>query len=390
MNDSEYAAASQRLDAELLAAIARWHRDGTLLEAGAFDDLAMHLLRYQLRYNRPYARYCARLGVTPDALPDSWECIPAVPAAAFKEAALATFDPAQAALAFTTSGTTTGTAGRHYFESAALYDAALLAAFDRFVLPDGAALRYLNLVPDPLERPTSSLGYMLARVARERGVGETGWYVRGDRLDDAAFERSLRDAAAAGQPVCVAATAFALAAAIEALERRDARVELAPGSRVMETGGFKGRTRAIERDELYRRACERFGLRDDAIVAEYGMTELTSQYYDDVLVRPADALRKVRRKVAPPWLRTRVAGPDGGTLPAGIVGTLVHVDLANRSSCIAVATEDLGAWFEATEQRPAGLVLIGRDRGAELRGCSLDAETLLNAAANVTSDWVTG
>lgn len=381
MSDSAYVAASQRLDDALLAAIDRWQRDGTSLGPGAFDDLAMRLLRYQLRYNRPYARYCASLGVTPDALPDSWERIPAVPAAAFKEAALATFDPARAALAFATSGTTTGTAGRHYFESAALYDAALLAAFDRFVLPDGATLQYLNLVPNPAERPTSSLGYMMARVARERGVGETGWYVRGDRLDDAAFERDLRAATAAGQPVCVATTAFALAAAIEAMERRDVRVELPAGSRVMETGGFKGRTRAIERDELYRRTCERFGLRDEAIVAEYGMTELTSQYYDDVLVRPAHGAHEVRRKVAPPWLKTRVAGPDGRTLPPGTVGALVHVDLANRSSCIAVATEDLGAWFEATPRRPAGLVLLGRDRGAELRGCSLDAETLLERRA---------
>lgn len=377
MTAPEYAAHSRRLDDELLETIGRWHRDAAPIERGAFDDLALRLLRYQLQYDRAYAQYCARFGVTPAALPDSWEQIPAVPAAAFKEAALTTFDPARAALAFATSGTTTGTSGRHYFETAALYDAALLAAFDRFVLPDAARLHYLNLVPDPAERSTSSLGYMMARVAGERGVAQAGWYVHGDRLDDAGFERDLRGAAAAGQPVCVAATAFALAAAIDALERRRVRVELPPGSRVMETGGFKGRVRAIERDELYRRTCDRFGLRDGMIVAEYGMTELTSQYYDDVLVRPPNASPAVRRKIAPPWLRTRVAGPDGRTLPAGTVGALVHVDLANRSSCIAVATEDLGVWFDATPERAAGLVLIGREGGAELRGCSLDAETLL-------------
>ena len=37
-------------------------------------------------------------------------------------------------------------------ETAALYDAALLAAFDRFVLADGARLRFFNLVPSPAER----------------------------------------------------------------------------------------------------------------------------------------------------------------------------------------------------------------------------------------------
>jgi hypothetical protein len=64
-------------------------------------------------------------------------------------------------------------------------------------------------------------------------------------------------------------------------------------------------------------------------------------------------------------------GPDGRTLPAGVVGALVHVDLANRSSCVAVQTEDLGV---ATPE--GGIILIGREKGAELRGCSLDAEQL--------------
>ncbi|MGC1380699.1 MAG: hypothetical protein WA814_06700, partial [Candidatus Baltobacteraceae bacterium] len=63
-------------------------------------------------------------------------------------------------------------------------------------------------------------------------------------------------------------------------------------------------------------------------------------------------------------------GPDRATLPNGTVGALVHVDLANRSSCVAIQTEDLGVRFDD------GLVLIGREQGASLRGCSLDAEDL--------------
>jgi hypothetical protein len=47
------------------------------------------------------------------------------------------------------------------------------------------------------------------------------------------------------------------------------------------------------------------------------------------------------------------------------------VDLANRSSCVAVQTEDLGV-----ETEDSGIILIGREQGAELRGCSLDAEAL--------------
>ncbi len=362
--------ASGALDARILAAIARWHGTGDALDDAAFDALALEVFDYQLRYNAPYARYCASLGISTSSPPRRWDEIPPVPAAAFKDAVLATFDPARAALVFETSGTTGGRPGRHFLETPDLYDAALLAGFDRFVVPDGKRLRYLNLVPDPSERPHSSLGYMMGRVCERRGDGKTGWYVRGDALALGDFFDALRRAAAEDTPVCVATTAFALAGALDALEERSVSFELPPGSRIMETGGFKGRARIVERAGLYARARRAFGVPLDAIVAEYGMTELSSQYYDGVLARGEDAAADARKKYAPPWLRARVVGPDGATLPDGTVGALVHVDLANRASCVAVATEDLGVRFDDA------LVLIGRESGAALRGCSLDAETL--------------
>ena len=112
----DYKSESEALDAEILGVVERWHRTGETLGERAFNDLALRLFEYQLRYNEPYARYCARLGVT--SAPDSWERIPAVPAPAFKEVALTTFDPLSAALVFETSGTTLGTPGRHYMQTA--------------------------------------------------------------------------------------------------------------------------------------------------------------------------------------------------------------------------------------------------------------------------------
>jgi hypothetical protein len=325
-----------------------------------FNDLALRLFEYQLRYNEPYARYCARLHMTE---PQSWEEIPAVPAAAFKEAALTTFDARATALVFETSGTTQGAPGRHYMETPALYDAALLAGFDRFVLTGGPRLRYLNLVPNLRQRPHSSLGYMMAAVAAQRGDDRTGWYLRDDELLVDVFETDLRAAIEAGQPVCVAATAFALVHLLDAMDERGVRFILAPGSCVMETGGFKGRARAVEREELDSRTSAAFGIAPTAIVSEYGMTELTSQYY----------ARAARPHAGPPWLRARVVGPERTTLPRGQLGALLHVDLANRSSCLAIQTADLGM------QSGDGLVLVGRDSEAPPRGCSLDAEELRTA-----------
>jgi hypothetical protein len=363
----DYSAESHALDREILDTIDAWHRHGAELEQGEFNELALRLFDYQLRYNAPYARYCERLGVTRDAFPASWEAIPAIPAPAFKEATLATFYARGAALTFETSGTTDGRPGRHYLETAALYDAALLAGFDRFMLADGAALRYLNLVPNPREARHSSLGYMMKRVADERGDGKTGWYLRDGELLFEAFKGDLRVAIAQSQPVCVAATAFALVHLLDAMEGEGLRVLLPPGSRIMETGGFKGRSRMVAREELYERTCDHFGVSTEAVMAEYGMTELSSQYYDR---RPPGAVIARRRKVAPPWLRARVVGPDRKTLPNGETGAILHVDLANRSSCIAIQTEDLGVQYDD------GFVLVGRAGDAEPRGCSLEAEDL--------------
>lgn len=351
------------LDARILAAI-----DAYALDDAGFLALARDLFAYQIERNAPYAAYACSLGFDRARLPERVEDIPAVPAAAFKEARLATFPPAQTALWFETSGTTLGRGGRHEFSTPRLYEAALLASFDRLVLGDGARLRYLQLVPDPRERPHSSLGFMMRAVAQARGDDAGGWYLHDDELDVDGFLRDVARARADGIAVCIATTAFALVALLDALAERQLVLVLPPGSRVMETGGFKGRTRIVERSWLYTETAARLGLSTAAIVAEYGMTELSSQYYD----APASRRRiEPRVKLPPPWLRPIVVDGEGRPLPDGVVGAIRHVDLANRGSVVAIETEDLGALVEG------GLVLLGREQGAELRGCSLDAETLL-------------
>jgi hypothetical protein len=216
---------------------------------------------------------------------------------------------------------------------------------------------------------------MMGVVTHERGDGAGGWYLHGDELDVDAFVRDAERAIARGVPICVATTAFALVALLDALAERHRALALPAGSRIMETGGFKGRTRTVDRATLYAHASSRLGVPVEAIVAEYGMTELSSQYYDSFASRTRAGARV---KLAPPWLRPIVVGGDGRPLPRGVVGAIRHVDLANRGSVLAIETEDLGALVDASagSEHP-GLVLIGREEGAELRGCSLDAETLL-------------
>jgi hypothetical protein len=159
---------------------------------------------HQLRWNAPYAAYARSLGVRDDALPQRAVDIPAVPAAAFKDAALSTVAPERAALWFETSGTTLARSGRHYLESPRLYEAALSAGFAHFI-PGGAGgrTRYALLVPAPADRPHSSLGYMMATVVRERAA-DALWALHGDLLDVDALVAFAASARADAAPVCVA------------------------------------------------------------------------------------------------------------------------------------------------------------------------------------------
>lgn len=367
MNDD----VTRDLDARFLALVRAFATTGAGPSEEIFDALARDTFAYQFARNGPYRRFATSLGVDGARALRSWRDIPAVPASAFKDATLATFAIAYAELEFHTSGTTAATAGKHYIERAALYDAALLAGFDHFMLADGAKLRYLMLVPNPRVRRHSSLGYMLGHVAVLRGDGKAAYYLDDDGVDVAGFAQALDTAIAQAQAVCIAGTAFGLVALLDGLRDRGRTFAAPPGSRIMETGGFKGRARAVERTEFYLALEAALGIPQTGIVAEYGMTELVSQCYDAPVSRPAG----VRIKAAVPWLRTLVLDAAGREVCPGEAGFLRHVDLGNRSSVVAIDTADRGY---AT---PGGIVLLGRQTDAPLRGCSLDAEDVLATPA---------
>ncbi len=105
------------------------------------------------------------------------------------------------------------------------------------------------------------------------------------------------------------------------------------------------------------------------------MTEMCSQFNDKVLrERALSRSPEWRHKVVPPWVRTQVL--DAETLEPvadGKIGVLRHFDLANLDSVMAILTDDLGL------AGSGGFEILGRARGAELRGCSIAMDQWLTA-----------
>lgn len=360
------------LQSRLLGVIARGAH--APLDDAEFDALARAVFAHQYGCNASYRAYCDRRGATP-ATVTRWGDVPAVPTDAFKAAALVCGDPAHAAAVFRTSGTTQGRErrGTHYVADLALYDAALRAGFGAHLLPDGARPVVLSLVPSPAELPDSSLSHMIGEVMDEFAAPGSGWFVSADggiardRLRDA-----LRTAEAEGTPVCIPGTAFAFVHWLDALAAAGERFRLPQGSRVMDTGGFKGRSREVTRDELYAALDDRLGIAPAWCVNEYGMTEMSSQFYDGVA--GSAAAPGERLHVGPSWVRTGATDPETlAPLPHGESGVLRHHDLANLNSVMAIQTADLGF------TTPAGFRVLGRAQGAEARGCSIAMDELLLA-----------
>jgi Acyl-protein synthetase, LuxE len=299
--------------AALDAAMIGWTREPEWQRDDArFEQLALTLFAFQFERCAPYRRFCRERGRTPREV-RSWRDVPAVPTGAFKELALTSFPRERAAHVFRTSGTSLGARGALYLDTLAVYEASLAASFARHVLPDlapGALARFAVLAPPRSEAPDSSLSHMFDAMIEAAGAPGSAHWIADGTLD---AERALRDLARlCGEegvgPIALCGTAFAFVHLLEELERRALRFALPPEARVMETGGFKGRSRSLPREELYGWIGDRLGVPAERIVNQYGMTELGSQFYDSVLRRPGEP----RRKLAPPWVRVRMLDPGGG------------------------------------------------------------------------------
>jgi hypothetical protein len=337
----------------------------------SFDALAVDLARFQAAHVPGYARLCAARGVDVAAVARAADA-PAVPTDAFKLAPVFAFDLREVAVTFRTSGTTIGARGQHHFRRVATYDAAALA-FGRAMLArdlEGPP-SVLVLGPSDVEAPDSSLAHMCALFARELGrpqPPERTFFVRRGELDVPGLRARVRELPA-GTPTIVLATSFALVHLLDALAGEVLPLPL--GSRIMQTGGFKGKSREVDAHELRRGVSRAFAVAERAVVCEYGMTELSSQLWEATLV---DDGMDHGVYVEPPWVR--VVPVDEETLaplPEGRIGIARIEDLANVDSAFAVLAPD------RVRRVAGGVELLGRAPHAAPRGCSIALDEMLSA-----------
>jgi hypothetical protein len=341
------------------------------LSTPQFAALALELFALQFQHNPAYQKICSARQRTP-ATVTHWTQIPCVPTSAFKELELTCLSPVERTAVFHSSGTTEQKPSRHFHnpESLAIYEASLWAAFQRHLR---TANPFVSLTPEPAVAPRSSLVQMFETVRQRVGSGAFFGRVAADgawTMDFATVIEALKKSAADARPLTLLGTAFSFVHLLDFLAEKRLRVELPAGSQVLETGGYKNRSRVLPKPELHALITRSLGVGRENIICEYGMSELSSQAYDSAptLRRQAGQGSDAPERYFhfPPWARVQIISPETGREVAeGETGLIRIFDLANVFSVAAIQTEDLGI------RRGDGFELMGRAQLAEPRGCSL-------------------
>jgi len=341
----------------------------------SFDSIAVDIAKHQHASATGIERLFHLRKANIDSITHASQ-IPAVPTDVFKLRRVACHPPDLDQVVFKTSGTTIGARGTHALRDVETYRAAARAWAGAMLHPDTASMHWIVLAPEYENNPGSSLGFMLADLSTATG-GVATWAVRAvsavrdGSLDidliACAIDKSRKD----GVPAIVAGASFAF---VYLLDELGGKVLPLPGGRAMQTGGFKGRSRTVDGEELRADIASAFGFDVDRVVSEYGMTELGSQAYDGGLC--ASLGMGGRRDVfsPPPWMRVVAVSSDSlEPVDDGQVGIARVEDLTNVDSAVVVQTSDRIVLCDG------GFRLLGRLDGAPPRGCSIGIDEILQS-----------
>lgn len=213
-----------------------------------------------------------------------------------------------------------------------------------------------TLVPTTKKWPNSSLAYMFERLSKGRQVLHLV-EANGQKPGDL----TLRDPEIIEGfviPTGIFTTSYM---GVKLMESMDP-IEMPPGSFIVDTGGYKGVVRDHSREEFVDLAMDKLGLPRENIISEYGMSEMASHFWSEMV--DGRELWKIPRSV-----HVEILDPDEN----GIGQVALH-DLLNVWTTTSVITSDLGEVVDGGYFIPHG-----RMAGAPLKGCSIVAERAYNA-----------
>ncbi len=313
------------------------------IEKHQFDALALEVFRYQSIHCEVYRRYLAHLGIDTSNINKTAD-IPYLPIEFYKRFQVKTGN-FESELCFESSSTGNTGISKHHILSADHYRTSFRTCFN-YAFGDNRTFCHLALLPSYLERSHSSLVFQVDDFIRNSKYSQSAFFLR----NHAELNKTLIENEKMEVPTILWGVSFALLDFIEEFQ-----FEL-KHTRVIETGGMKGRRMEITREELHALLKGGFGL--NTVAGEYGMTELMSQAY-----APGDGLY-----LCPPSMRVtarEINDPLSGPV-YNRHGAINICDLNNIASCAFIASSDLGKVYDN-----GSFEILGRLDHSDTRGCNL-------------------
>lgn len=254
---------------------------------------------------------------------------------------------------FRSSGTTDAERAQSEFSELGmeLYKFSALWGFSSMLKREGIAKPKLaSAIPSQKEWPESSLAHMLMWFSE---------YWDFSYLAEKDF-RTLSESNPE-RPLIFFITGFQLVHLLDSTPK----LKLPSHFYLLETGGTKGKSRSISKEDLYSLVCERWGLRREQILSEYGMSELACQAYY------ADASREYFQ--FPEHVKLSVQTSIHGLSQEGTGNLIIH-DPMRVDIPAAIRTQDV-----CQLKRSGEFKILGRAETAPLKGCSLRFEELISS-----------
>jgi phenylacetate-coenzyme A ligase PaaK-like adenylate-forming protein len=314
-----------------------------ITNAHQFDLFALKAFQFQYKNNRIYRQFCDFMNASPGKI-NAIDRIPFLPIELFKNHRIVTGDLPEQVI-FRSSGTTGSIKSEHHVVDLNWYNQSLLEGFKR-VFGEPGEYAFVALLPGYIERPDSSLIYMVNQLMQHANNGNNAFYIQPNEE----FLTALQHNQQSGLTTVLFGVSFSLLefANHHPIDLKDVIL--------IETGGMKGMAEEKIKAELHTVLKEKFNL--STVCSEYGMTELLSQAYS----------LKDQIFELPPWmqLKIRETNDPQSFLEDGKGGGINVIDLANIYSCCFIATQDLGKKIS-----PNTFEVLGRFDNADLRGCNL-------------------
>lgn len=312
-----------------------------------FEEKAIQVFEYQRENNLVYQKFCKALGIQDVQSVDE---IPLLPIQAFKDAEIITTPKnsefrIQNSEFFQSSGTSGMQRSRHYLLDTELYKKSLIKGMSRFY--DLGNYVIWAYTPGYDQNPHSSLISMLHALIGRESSGFSRFLEVGKPIQSSDIEKVKES----GKRLMLFGAAFGL---MDIVAESPA---LPPSSIIIETGGMKTYRREMTRQELHTALADGFGLPEQNIHSEYGMTELLSQAY---------SLGNEWFECVP-WMSVSIRDPQNpmNELEYGEDGLIGVIDLANINSCSFILTGDRGKQSE-----DGRFQVLGRWHAQNLRGCN--------------------